>query len=145
MVKRSEDRIVTTDEDIDAAIAAGRSSVFPAAIQATYAKSKDVVIILFEDGIVVHIPRKLLQGLEHAKPAQLSTIVIEGPGTGIVWPSLDVAHYIPDLITGIFGTRKWMTELGRRGGKATSSAKAAAARANGAKGGRPRSGRGRAA
>lgn len=41
-------------------------------------------------------------------------------------------------MNGVFGTRKWMSELARRAGRATSPAKAAAARANGAKGGRPR-------
>ena len=38
----------------------------------------------------------------------------------------------------LFGTKAWMSELARRGGRITSPAKAAAARANGAKGGRPR-------
>ena len=41
-------------------------------------------------------------------------------------------------MNGIFGTKAWMNELARRAGSVTSPAKAAAARANGAKGGRPR-------
>ena len=45
---------------------------------------------------------------------------------------------IPELVAGIFGTKSWMAELGRKGGQATSSAKSAAARKNGKKGGRPR-------
>lgn len=40
-------------------------------------------------------------------------------------------------MAGIFGTQAWMQELGRRGGHATSTAKATAARLNGKKGGRP--------
>ena len=40
--------------------------------------------------------------------------------------------------SGLFGTRRWMAEIGRRGGKRRTKAKALAARANGAKGGRPR-------
>ena len=40
---------------------------------------------------------------------------------------------------GVFGTRAWMmSELARRAGQTKSKAKAAAARANGRKGGRPR-------
>jgi len=47
--------------------------------------------------------------------------------------------YVPALVSGIFGTRAWMTrELARAGGRKTSEAKTVAARANGAKGGRPR-------
>jgi hypothetical protein len=42
---------------------------------------------------------------------------------------------LPGLMNGIFGTRAHMARLA---GSATSPAKAAAARANGAKGGRPR-------
>lgn len=41
----------------------------------------------------------------------------------------------PGLMAGIFGTKSWMA---RRAGQATSAAKAAAARENGAEGGRPR-------
>jgi hypothetical protein len=41
-------------------------------------------------------------------------------------------------MSGVFGSRQWMSELARRAGRATSPAKAAAARANGAKGGPPR-------
>lgn len=131
-------RVVTTDAEIDAAILVGRQNAHPAAVEAHYRRAGDLVIITFEDGIAVHIPRHLLQGLEHATPAQLAKITIEGPGTGLVWPTLDVAHYIPDVVAGIFGTRRWMAQLGRRGGVKTSSAKADAARANGAKGGRPK-------
>ena len=54
------------------------------------------------------------------------------------WESLDVDFGIPELVAGIFGTKSWMAELGRKGGEATSSAKSAAARKNGKKGGRPK-------
>jgi hypothetical protein len=46
---------------------------------------------------------------------------------------------VPALVSGLFGTRAWMTrELARVAGQSVSPAKAAAARTNGAKGGRPR-------
>jgi hypothetical protein len=55
------------------------------------------------------------------------------------WASLDVDLYVPALVAGIFGTRSWMTrELAAIAGRSKSAAKAAAARANGKKGGRPR-------
>jgi hypothetical protein len=83
-------------------------------------------------------PRRLLQGLDAASPAELQDIVIAGPGTGLYWPKLDVAHYVRGLIDGVFGTRKWMQQLGKRGGATKTPAKSAAARENGKKGGRPR-------
>jgi hypothetical protein len=71
-------------------------------------------------------------------PKELKVIAIEGPGTGLHWPALDVDHYVPALLAGVFGTRHWMAELGQKGGKVRSPAKAAASRLNGRKGGRPR-------
>jgi hypothetical protein len=43
------------------------------------------------------------------------------------------------LMSGIFGSPRWMAGLmGRKGGSARTAAKSAAARANGQRGGRPR-------
>ncbi len=83
-------------------------------------------------------PRHLLEGLGTASEDQLREIVIAGPGTGLYWPKLDVGHYVRGLIDGVFGTQRWMQELGRRGGTMKTPAKSAAARENGKKGGRPR-------
>jgi len=58
-----------------------------------------------------------------------------GNGFALHWESIDAGFTVPGLLAGIFGTRKYMAQLA---GRATSPAKAAAARANGAKGGRPR-------
>ena len=58
-----------------------------------------------------------------------------GTGYGLHWEALNEDHALPALVAGIFGTKRYMAQLA---GRATSPAKAAAARANGAKGGRPR-------
>lgn len=52
--------------------------------------------------------------------------------------ALDVDVYVPGLVERAFGTRLFAAATGRRGGRRRSKAKAAAAKANGAKGGRPR-------
>ena len=58
---------------------------------------------------------------------------------GLHWPRLDADVYVPGLMAGALGSRAWMArELGAQGGRTSTPAKAAAARANGAKGGRPR-------
>lgn len=134
----TDKRIVTTDKEIEAAIARGRHLPARRVVQATYDERADEVALRFESGTRLEIPRHLLEGLTDATPAQLRKIEILGPGTGIAWPELDVAHDVPGLLDGVFGTRKWMAELGRRGGGARTPAKAAASRKNGAKGGRPR-------
>lgn len=131
-------KIVTTDAEIDAAIATAAQHEFPEVVAASYDAAGDVIAIQFADGVELRLPRRLVQGLQQGTPAQLGRIEIEGPGTGLVWPALGVAHYVPGLVAGVFGTRQWMAEIGRRGGVRRTKAKALAARANGAKGGRPR-------
>lgn len=131
-------RVVTTDEQIDAAIAQSKVGPSHRAVHAFYDPADDKIAIQLADEVEVRLPRKRLQGLENASIADVSKIEIEGPGTGLVWPNLDVAHYVPGLLQGVFGTRKYMQELGRIGGSKTSEAKAAAARENAKKGGRPR-------
>jgi hypothetical protein len=77
--------------------------------------------------------------LESATPGDLSQIEISPSGFGIHFPRLDAHLYLPALMQGVFGSRSWMaTQLGAAGGKARSVAKAAAARSNGKRGGRPR-------
>lgn len=77
-------------------------------------------------------------GMKAATPDQLAGVEIAGAGSGLHWEALDVDLSVPALMAGSFGTKAWMRELARRAGSVTSPAKAAAARANGAKGGRPR-------
>ena len=139
-MRRGSARVRTTDAEIEAAIARANAAERerPKAVAAVYRAADDAVIITLATGVQVAIPRKLLQGLQDATPRQLAGIEIEGPGTGLHWSALDVDHYIPDVLAGVFGTRRWMSEIGRRGGRVRSAAKAAAARVNGRKGGRPR-------
>jgi hypothetical protein len=84
------------------------------------------------------IPRKIVPGLESASAAKMETIVISPGGDALSWPSLDVDVYVPGLVERAFGARLFAAATGRRGGRRRSKAKAAAAKANGAKGGRPR-------
>ena len=133
-------RMITTDAEIDAAISQAnlREDYRPHVVNAQYRVGGDAVVLTLATGVEVAIPRHLLQGLQEATPAELSNIEIEGPGSGLHWPALDIDHYVPSLLEGVFGTRQWMAELGRKGGKVRSPAKAAASRANGRRGGRPR-------
>jgi hypothetical protein len=131
-------KIATTDAEIDAAIAKAALHPSRPAVAAAYDPASDAIAIQFADGVELRVPRRLVQGLQHATPKQLGQIEIEGPGTGLVWPTLNVAHHVPGLVAGLFGTCEWMAAIGRRGGTRRTKAKALAARANGAKGGRPR-------
>jgi Protein of unknown function (DUF2442) len=134
-------KVVTTDAEIDAAIA--RASVMddePRVVSVEYRPSPglDVLILRMNDGHRVLIPREDLEGLQTATRAQIGNVEILGNGTGLHWPALDLDHYVPSLLRGVYGTKRWMAQIGRSGGSARSRANKRASRTNGLKGGRPR-------
>jgi len=98
----------------------------------------DLLILKLSDGHRHVIPREDLQGLQDASKEQIAKVEIVGNGTGLHWPLLDLDHYVPNLLGHVYGTRRWMAEIGRRGGTARTPAKRKASRSNGMKGGRPR-------
>ena len=77
--------------------------------------------------------------LQGASAAELANAQVDGVGFNLNFPAIDADLYVPALVSGIFGTQRWMTRaLARIAGRTRSPAKASAARANGAKGRRPR-------
>jgi hypothetical protein len=110
----------------------------PLATAVRYDRRTRKVVIELNNGCTLLVPPELAQGLRGASPLQLSQAIILGPGTAISWPDLDVQYSMASLLAGILGTRAWMAELGRTGGRVKSAAKSRAARRNGAKGGRPK-------
>ena len=126
-----------TDAQIDAALARGLAArqQEPRAATVRYDALLGCLIVELTNGCSFAFPPHLAQGLETATEQQLAQVEILGAGTGLHWETLDVDLSVPDLLAGLFGTRAHMA---RQAGRATSSAKAAAARANGARGGRPR-------
>ena len=126
-----------TDKEIDTALARGRAAASsePRAASARYDRRLDRIIVELTNGCTFAFPPRLAQGLEQATEGELAEVEVLGKGYGLHWETLDVDFTVPGLLAGIFGTRAYMA---RHAGRATSPAKAAAARANGAKGGRPR-------
>jgi hypothetical protein len=132
MVKRDE--IERAD-----ARAARRHETTPHAVAARYDRRIGRVVISLSTGLDVAFAPHDAQGLETAKPADLDPIEISPSGFGLHFPKLDADLYLPALLDGFLGSKRWMAaHLGRAGGQTRSAAKAAASRANGKLGGRPR-------
>ena len=111
----------------------------PTAVAARYDRRSGRVIVTLSSGIDVMFGPENAQGLEGAKPAQLGTIEISPSGLGLHFPKLDADLYLPPLLAGWLGSRRWMAaRMGERGGQARGAAKRAASRVNGKLGGRPR-------
>ena len=125
-----------TDAQIDEATERGRIAHLnePRAIGARYNRKLKRMVVELTNGCTFTFPPHLAQGLETATDGQLAQVEIVGVGYGLHWEALDVDLSVPGLLAGLFGTKAHMA---REAGKTTSPAKAAAARANGAKGGRP--------
>jgi len=110
----------------------------PRARAAHYDRRTGRVHVELTNGCSFAFPARKAQGLENASDAELSRVELLGLGFGLRWDRLDVDLSVPGLLAGLFGTRAYMDRLrAARAGAATSAAKAAAARRNGAKGGRP--------
>jgi hypothetical protein len=130
-----------SDADLKRAEQAGEAMLAsePRASAARYDAATGRVVVDLVNGCEYAFPARLVQDLQGASAADLADVRVDGLGFNLRFPALDVDLYVPALVAGIFGTRAWMTrELARIAGRATSPAKASAARANGAKGGRPR-------
>jgi hypothetical protein len=110
----------------------------PYAVKALYDSQIDKIVVFLSNGVEFSFPAKLGQGLSNASQEELAEVEITPSGLGLHWESLDADLSIPGLIMGIFGTKQWMTEIGKKGGCSTSVTKSQASRENGKKGGRPR-------
>ncbi|MGA7644137.1 MAG: DUF2442 domain-containing protein [Syntrophobacteraceae bacterium] len=133
--------MVEPKDEIDAANerAASRLAKTPTAIAARYDRRIGRLVIDLSSGLSISFKPHDAQGLEEAKPEQLHNIEISPSGLGLHFPALDADLYLPSLLEGFLGSRRWMAaQLGKAGGKATSDAKSAAVRANGKLGGRPK-------
>ena len=111
----------------------------PRAVTARYDREDGRVVIRLSSNLDVSFSPNDAQGLEKATPSQLDEIEITPSGFGIHFPKLDEDLYLPALLQGFLGSRKWMAStLGQAGGKSRSASKQKASRANGKLGGRPR-------
>jgi hypothetical protein len=114
----------------------------PRATSAHYDRKSGRLVIDLSNGATLMLPVSLLQKFEGARAQDIADVEVMPGGSALHWEKLDADFSVPGLVAGVFGTRSWMDkrrkEWGRKGGRTKLEAKAAAARVNGAKGGRPR-------
>lgn len=114
-------------------------ATIPHALSARYDRRIGRIVIRLSTGLDIAFSPRDAQELETATWKQLQNIVIEPPGFDLYFPDIDAGLYIPALLEGFLGSKKWMAaRLGEQGGKVKSAAKARASRENGRLGGRPK-------
>ncbi len=129
-----------TREQFEAAKARGEARMQgPRAVSAHYDAGRNRVIVRLTTGVELGFAPRDVEGLQNASAEDLKAIEVEAFGLGIHFPKLDADLYIPALLEGVLGSKRWMAaQLGAVGGRIRSAVKAAASRENGKRGGRPR-------
>jgi len=133
--------MATLEEEFQAATQRGIERLQSSAIatSARFDRRSGRVVIDLSSGLQVAFRPQDAQGLEKATPDQLGAIEITPSGLGIHFSQIDADLYLPALLEGFLGSKRWMASaLGKVGGKASTESKVAAARRNGKLGGRPR-------
>lgn len=133
-----------SDEALQAQIEAARErarkadETEPRAVGARYDDALERVEIELSNGCFFAFPARFIKELTHATREQREAVIVSEFGNALFWDELDAQYGVPGLVAGVFGSKAWMREIGKRGGQRSSDAKSRAARLNGRKGGRPR-------
>ncbi len=133
-------RIRATDAQIKTLAARGKAAAKkPHATAVRFDSDRDRYEIELSTGGAFAVPLSALKAL----PASASREALLGvrlmpPGFSLWWDALDTGYHVEDLEALALGPAGAARMLGRRGGAATTTAKAKAARENGKRGGRPK-------
>ena len=130
----------TTDEELGQAIAAGRRrrATERRATGVRYNSDRDAVEIELTDGAAVRLPRAMVEEFRDVPPVEMAKLRVSSAGYGIKLDEHDIDISVHGLIAALATPGDAASSLGKLGGAARSDAKRVSARANGAKGGRPR-------
>jgi hypothetical protein len=128
-----------TDQEIAEARARGARmrAAGLAATSVRFDAEKRRLVMELSNGNLFGVPVSALPSIAGATDADLASVELLGE-TIVHIESLDADYSVAGLIQNAFGPTLAARALGSSGGRSVSAEKAAAARANGAKGGRPR-------
>ncbi|HVG45131.1 MAG TPA: DUF2442 domain-containing protein [Longimicrobium sp.] len=140
MATGRDDEVV---DDLDAQIAAAHAlteyedRIEPRAVRAWYDAERGVVMFELKNGCVFGFPppEDPYWELADATPEQLAKVQVDFGGRVLLWDEIDAGIVVPGLLLHLLNVKAWYAKWL---GGAKSEAKAAAARENGKKGGRPR-------
>lgn len=104
--------------DVEAMEAAERAgalqrSLLPAAIAVRYDGAMDRVVVILDTGVELAFAPWLVQGLGGAEAGDLVEAEISPSGLGLFFPRLNADVYLPGLMEGVMGTKRWMAAMRR--------------------------------
>ena len=86
----------------------------PRAIAAYYDEKAALIVICLKSGAAFSFPPNIAQGLAGAEAADLAKVEVTPAGDGLHWEVLDADFTVKGLLSGIFGSKRWMAELQER-------------------------------
>lgn len=78
------------------------------AVAARYDAPSERLVVSLHNGVELGVPVRLVEGLADADPADLAEIEVTPSGLGLHWPRLDADVYVPGLMAGALGSRRWV-------------------------------------
>ena len=78
------------------------------AVAARYDALSERLVVSIHNGVELAIPVRLIEGLANADPADIAKIEISPAGLGLHWPHLDADIFVPGLLSGVYGSPRWM-------------------------------------
>ena len=99
-----------SEEDIEAANrrAVQTKAKHAVATKVRYDARRKRIVLHLESGVELAFAPHLAQGLEGASAADLAGAQISPSGLGLHFPALDADLYLPGLLDGLFGSRRWI-------------------------------------
>lgn len=125
--------------ELKAALASARKNAKNATriVSASFDLKRGAIVVNLSTGGTLIVPRSALPGFDTARPELLRDLKVQSSGLSVWSDAADLGARIETLLEAVAGTT--LTSMAaRRLAEQTSPAKAAAARRNGRKGGRPR-------
>jgi hypothetical protein len=100
-----------TGEEIVTAVARGKARLRgPRAESAHYDAGCNRVVVRLTTGVEIGFSPRDAEGLERASAEDLKAIEVEAFGLGIHFPRLDADIYVPALVKGVLGSKRWIAE-----------------------------------
>jgi hypothetical protein len=130
----------TTEDELQRAVEAGRHrrATERRAAGVRYDRDRDAIEIELTDGAAVRLPRTMVDEFRAVPPADMAKLRVSPAGYGLKLDEHNINISVHGLIAALAMPGDMAASLGKLGGTARSEAKRITARANGAKGGRPR-------
>lgn len=134
------DAVSVTHAELEAAEHRGqaRRSAGPTIVAAWYDAERRLLLSQMLDGVVLGVPVDRFASLATFDNDALCRLRVAPSGLLLLWEEPDADVSVEEILEHALGSPGMLRELARAGGRVRSEAKARAARANGARGGRPR-------